>query len=69
MNGLTITLNGKKAEFDDGISLIELLSIKGLEPERVVVEYNFQVLKREEWDKVILKENDTLEVLRFVGGG
>lgn len=66
---MTITLNGKKAEFDDGISLIELLSIKGLEPERVVVEYNFQVLKREEWDKVILKENDTLEVLRFVGGG
>jgi len=26
-------------------------------------------LPREKWDSVVLKENDNLEVLRFVGGG
>lgn len=66
---MNITLNGKKTELEKPLSLMELLSIKGLDPQKVVIEYNFQVLGKEEWGSTILKENDNLEVLRFVGGG
>ncbi|ABN51832.1 MAG TPA: thiamine biosynthesis protein ThiS [Hungateiclostridium thermocellum] len=64
-----ITLNGKQTEVDNGTTLVGLIQSKGLEPESIVVEYNYEVLPREKWDSVVLKENDNLEVLRFVGGG
>ncbi|HOM02112.1 MAG TPA: sulfur carrier protein ThiS [Acetivibrio sp.] len=64
-----ITLNGKQTEVNDGISLTQLIRSKGLEPESIVIEYNRSILQREEWESVVLKENDKLEVLRFVGGG
>lgn len=54
---------------DNGTTLVGLIQSKGLEPESIVVEYNYEVLPREKWDSVVLKENDNLEVLRFVGGG
>ncbi len=66
---MVILLNGKKTEIGEDKTLKELINEKGLEPDRIVVEYNYQVLKQDEWEKTILKENDNLEVLRFVGGG
>ena len=66
---MQITLNGKKLEVEQGTKLLELLEQKGLEPERVVIEYNYDILKKENWESTVLKENDNLEVLRFVGGG
>jgi|LSQX01.2.fsa_nt_gb sulfur carrier protein len=66
---LNIKLNGKPLELDNPVSLIELFEMKGLEPDKIVVEYNFEVLKKEDFGKVVLKENDNLEVLSFVGGG
>jgi len=66
---LNITVNGKKEMIDHGTSLLIFLKQKGVDPDTVVVEYNYEVVKKEEWDRIILKENDNLEVLRFVGGG
>ncbi|WHH60696.1 sulfur carrier protein ThiS [Petroclostridium sp. X23] len=66
---MEITLNGKKEVLDKEMTLLELIEYKGLNPISVVVEYNANIVKKEEWDNISLKENDTLEVLRFVGGG
>ena len=35
----------------------------------MVVEYNLNIVKSDKWSGTILKENDSLEVLSFVGGG
>ena len=65
-----ISLNGKKTEIKKkGITLKELIDEKGLEPERIVVEHNYQDFKTGGVGETILKENDNLEVSRFVGGG
>lgn len=64
-----ITLNGEKVELEGSVSIIDLLLMKGLELGRVVIEHNYQVLEKKDWEKTILKENDNLEILRFVGGG
>lgn len=66
---MTITVNGKSENLEKKMSILDLLTLKGLDPNTVVVEYNADIVKKEEWGNIILKENDTLEVLRFVGGG
>lgn len=66
---MKIVLNGKQVEINTEMSILEFLRFKGLEPDRVVVEHNREIAKRETWDKVVLKDGDVLEVLRFVGGG
>jgi len=66
---MIVVLNGKKTEVDCEMSLLEFLNLKGLEIDRIVVECNFEIARKEDWGSIILKENDNLEVLRFVGGG
>jgi len=62
-------VNGKQEVLKDSISIGEYIMQKGLNPDTVVVEHNYNIIQKEEWSNVFLKENDVLEVLRFVGGG
>ena len=64
-----IMLNGKSVEFDSEVNLLDFLEMRGIEPNRVVVEYNGDIAKREDWRSITLKDNDRLEILKFVGGG
>ena len=66
---MNITLNGNKVEIEKPVTLLELLELKDIESEKVIVEYNYGILMRDEWKSTVLKENDNIEVLRFVGGG
>ena len=38
-------------------------------PEHVVVELNEEIIPKEKYEQIVLKQNDTLEVLSFMGGG
>jgi len=69
VNLVNITLNGKQTEIEKPITLMELLELKGIEHEKAIVEYNYNILMREDWKNTVLKDNDNIEVLRFVGGG
>jgi sulfur carrier protein len=66
---IIITVNGKKESVKPNTRILDFLSSKKLNPDRVVVEYNLDVLKREDLEHCILEENDNLEVMRIVGGG
>lgn len=66
---MQIYLNGKKTEMDSVVSLSDFLTLRGLEPDRIVVQYNFEIVRKEDWTRIYLKENDNLEILRLVGGG
>lgn len=66
---MKIIVNGQNENLDMDMNVLEFLLSKGLNPDNVVVEYNLNVLKSEEWSNTVLKENDSLEVLSFVGGG
>lgn len=66
---ITITLNGKKEELPQEINLAELLKKKNIRPEVVTVEINDRVLSRQEFDKTVIKDNDRLEFVYFMGGG
>lgn len=66
---MKLILNGRETEVSERRTLLELLKDKGIEPDKVVVEYNSDIAKKEDWGNIVLKENDRLEVLKFVGGG
>lgn len=65
---MKIVLNGVEEQISQK-TIADLLKAKGLVPERVVVEVNLQIIGKDEYPSYILKENDHVEILRFVGGG
>jgi len=64
-----IKINGVKQEIEDKFNLAELIRIKGLSCNQIVVEHNQRILAKEAWREITLNENDTLEIVSFVGGG
>jgi len=64
-----ITLNGKPHEVERPMDILSLLETLKVRPASVVVERNRNILQREMFDRVVLKDGDELELIRFVGGG
>lgn len=62
-------INGKYYKFTEDSCISEILKNLGINKENVVVEVNLNIIPREDYDTFIIKENDSLEVLSFVGGG
>ena len=65
---MEITVNGKR-ETIQPCSIAQFIETKGLKPGGVVVEHNRQIVRQPEWDAIQLQNDDTLELLNFVGGG
>ncbi len=62
-------VNGKEMNLDDGITIDELLSKIKINKDRVVVEVDGEIVLKDEFSSFKLKENNTIEVVSFVGGG
>lgn len=62
-------LNGEKNEFREGMTVSELVAEMGFSEAMVAVELNLDILPRDSFSSTVLKENDCIEVVRFVGGG
>ena len=62
-------VNGKEMNLDDGITIDELLSKIKINKDRVVVEVDGVIVIKDEFSSFKLKENNTIEVVSFVGGG
>ncbi len=66
---ITLTLNGKPRELPGETELPRLLEILGVDRRLVAVAHNGDVVPRERYDRVLLHDGDTVEVVRMVGGG
>ena len=62
-------LNGKTVDLKEEISVEQLLKDYDLNPQKVVVEVNMEILDDEVYSTYLVKNEDTVEVIRFVGGG
>lgn len=63
-----VRINGEEKPIA-GRNLLEYLKTSGFEPDKVVVERNLEIVPRDELGNVTIQEEDSIEVLRFVGGG
>ncbi|MDP8993607.1 MAG: sulfur carrier protein ThiS [Pseudomonadota bacterium] len=66
---LSIRVNGEHRRVPAGISLAELALELGLEPAKVAVERNLEVVPRSRLGEVEVEDGDDYEIVTFVGGG
>lgn len=66
---ITVTVNGNETRVAAGASVRDLLVALELDPERVAVELDRAILKKEHWAGAFLRGGESLEVVHFVGGG
>ncbi|MBF1163069.1 MAG: sulfur carrier protein ThiS [[Eubacterium] sulci] len=62
-------VNGEIFEFKEGMTVSNLIAEMGFSEAMVAVELNLDILPRDSFSSTVLKENDCIEVVRFVGGG
>ncbi len=66
---LEITLNGETRRLDAPVSVRGLLESLGLDPAKIAVERNLEIVPRSRYDAVPLAHGDRLEIVHFIGGG
>ena len=66
---MQVTLNGEPRELPDNLTLQELLQRLQLDADRVAVEHNREIIKRDRWATVKVQAGDNLEIVHLVGGG
>ncbi|MDD5672533.1 MAG: sulfur carrier protein ThiS [Chitinivibrionales bacterium] len=66
---MKLRINGKTIDIDGEKSISKLLQEKSINPLHVVVEINTNIIVKELFGSTNLKENDAIEIIRFVGGG
>ena len=66
---LTIQLNGEPRRAAAGMTVADLVDELGLDPKKVAVERNLEIVPRSTLADVMLAEGDSLEIVHFVGGG
>lgn len=66
---LSITLNGEARRVAQGSSIAALVEGIGLDPAKVAVERNREIVPRSTLADVVLADGDVLEIVHFVGGG
>ena len=66
---MRVQINGEAREVAEALKLSALVNELSLAPERVAIELNQQVVRRNQWPATILAEGDRIEIVHFVGGG
>jgi thiamine biosynthesis protein ThiS len=68
---MNVIINGEPREFPEPfLALLTLVTEKlGMKGDRVAVELNRQIVRREAWESTLVNDGDRLEIVHFVGGG
>ena len=63
-----VRINGEN-ENADGILLSDYLREKGFKKEQIAAEINLAIVPKSDYERTVLKDGDTVEILTFVSGG
>ena len=63
-----VTINGEARDID-GATIAAMLRAIGLDPAKVAVERNREIVPRSTLAEAIVAEGDQFEIVHFVGGG
>lgn len=66
---MQLTVNGEQHDVPAAISLLGLIEHFGLEPRKVAIELNLEIVPRSTYGQTMLGDGDRLEIVHFVGGG
>ena len=66
---MRLTVNGEEHDVPAATNLLGLIEHFGLEPRKVAIELNLEIVPRSIYSQTRLDEGDRLEIVHFVGGG
>jgi len=66
---VTVTINGETRHLGASVSVSVLLTGMGLDPAKLAVERNLEIVPRSQYDQTSVKDGDRLEIVQFIGGG
>ena len=66
---IQIVVNGQVRCVPERQTLAQLLVCLGIAGDRVAVELDRKIIRRQEWDATMVGPGATLEIVQFVGGG
>lgn len=66
---MRVVVNGKERDIPTGLTVAQLLEHLEVDPTIVAVERNKEIVPRSQFNQVVIKEGDILEIVSFVGGG
>ena len=64
-----IQLNGKNISLKKNISISQLLKKYKLNEQKIAIELNREIISKQKYNKIILKDKDNVEIVYFIGGG
>ncbi|MCD8828808.1 sulfur carrier protein ThiS [Staphylococcus gallinarum] len=62
-------INGYSFKFSKELNIQELIQEMGLDENRIIVEHNEELIQRQQFPVQVVRDQDCLELLEFVGGG
>lgn len=65
---MQIQINGEYREVSSK-TVVDLLESLGIDPKRVAVELNMEILPKAEYSEKAIADGDKIEIVHFVGGG
>jgi len=66
---MNLIINGENKIFDDNMTLLKIIENLKIKDKVMAAAINMEIIKKDNWDKFIPKDNDKIELLQFVGGG
>jgi thiamine biosynthesis protein ThiS len=64
-----ISVNGEPHELLHPLTIAELLASLAIDPRRVAVVHNLEIIRRQAFVDTTIREGDRIEIVSFVGGG
>ena len=69
LNVAKIQLNGDPYEVINGTNLNELLNKLKLQKNKIAIEVNGEIIEKSKYPNLILRRDDKVEIVQFIGGG
>ena len=66
---LSVRINGEHRRVPGATTIAELINSLGLDPARVAIERNLEIVPRSTFATVCVEDGDDFEIVHFVGGG
>ncbi|QKF83130.1 thiamine biosynthesis protein ThiS [Halarcobacter ebronensis] len=66
---MNIIVNGENKEFDNESTLQNIIRELKIEDKVMAAAVNMEIVKKDQWGNFVIREDDKLELLQFVGGG
>ena len=66
---IQVFINGKKKDFSENNNLISLLNSLEIDKNGIAIEINLIVIPKSQYKNTIIKNDDKIEIVQFIGGG